>query len=90
VLVGERARRDTAGARLKETVEQIQEHGCQVKDLDTGLLDFPSLYRGEVVLLCWKLGKTGSASGTAWMRASAGASPSTSIFLKNHKGDFAQ
>jgi hypothetical protein len=28
-----------------------------VKDIDTGLLDFPSLRGGEEVLLCWRLGE---------------------------------
>jgi hypothetical protein len=30
----------------------------QVKDLDTGLLDFPFQLGDEVVLLCWKMGET--------------------------------
>jgi hypothetical protein len=29
----------------------------QVKDLDIGLLDFPCIVDGKVVLLCWKLGE---------------------------------
>ena len=28
-----------------------------MKDLDDGLLDFPSLREGEEVLLCWRLGE---------------------------------
>ena len=31
--------------------------GVQIKDLDIGLLDFPCLVEGKVVLLCWKLGE---------------------------------
>jgi hypothetical protein len=45
--------------RARETVAEIDEIGVQVKDLDTGLLDFPCLMEGETVLLCWKLGETG-------------------------------
>lgn len=42
---------------LARTVDEINGHGAQVKDLDEGLIDFPALRRGETVLLCWKLGE---------------------------------
>lgn len=42
---------------LSRLVDEIAEHGAEVKDLDTGLIDFPALRRGETVLLCWKLGE---------------------------------
>jgi len=42
---------------LSRIVDEIGEHGAQVKDLDEGLIDFPALRRGETVLLCWKLGE---------------------------------
>lgn len=37
----------------------IQDAGAQVKDLDTGLLDFPAVHpdSGETVLLCWRAGE---------------------------------
>jgi hypothetical protein len=47
---------DSAG-RLREAVEAIQALGCVVKDLETGLIDFPTVYRGRDVMLCWKLGE---------------------------------
>ena len=31
--------------------------GAIVKDLDSGLLDFPSIRDGVEVLLCWRLGE---------------------------------
>ena len=43
--------------RLARLVDEITEHGAQVKDLDTGLIDFPALRHGETVLLCWQLGE---------------------------------
>jgi hypothetical protein len=38
-------------------VERLGELGVDVKDLDRGLLDFPSERRGEAVLLCWHIGE---------------------------------
>jgi hypothetical protein len=42
----------------KDSVAEIDAIGVQVKDLDTGLLDFPCEIEGEIVLLCWKLGES--------------------------------
>jgi hypothetical protein len=44
-------------ASLTECVEQIDAAGAQIKSLEEGLLDFPTLRDGEEVLLCWKLGE---------------------------------
>jgi hypothetical protein len=43
-----------AGA-LSRAIDEINDRGVQVKDLDEGLVDFPALRGGETVLLCWKL-----------------------------------
>jgi hypothetical protein len=48
---------DAVGRRLARLVDEITSHGAQVKDLDTGLIDFPALRHGETVLLCWQLGE---------------------------------
>src|SRR5262249_30879546 len=42
---------------LAKLVDEIGEHGAEVKDLDEGLIDFPALRHGETVLLCWQLGE---------------------------------
>jgi hypothetical protein len=43
--------------RAKDALDEIDAIGVQVKDLDSGLMDFPCLLEGETVLLCWKRGE---------------------------------
>ena len=42
---------------LQEIVDELALIGVQVKDADTGLLDFPGVREGEDVLLCWRVGE---------------------------------
>jgi hypothetical protein len=42
---------------LAAIVDELNALGVHVKDLDTGLVDFPWLRDGEEVLLCWRLGE---------------------------------
>ena len=42
---------------LNDEIERIQALGGEVKDLELGLVDFPSTREGEEILLCWKLGE---------------------------------
>lgn len=44
-------------AAVAAAVDELQELGVLVKDLDLGLVDFPSLREEEVVLLCWRVGE---------------------------------
>lgn len=43
--------------RVRETIAEIDAIGVQVKDLESGLLDFPCRIDDEVVLLCWRMGE---------------------------------
>jgi len=52
-----RAERDKLGQTITDTLAEITAMGVQVKDVDTGLLDFPCVVEGKVVLLCWRLGE---------------------------------
>ena len=38
-------------------IAELDSLGVQLKDFDRGLIDFPSLRDGRVVLLCWQLGE---------------------------------
>ena len=42
---------------LDKILHKILETGAQVKDINTGLLDFPALREGHEVYLCWKHGE---------------------------------
>ena len=44
-------------SQVKDALDRIQATGCVVKDLDTGLLDFPAILKNEEVYLCWRLGE---------------------------------
>jgi hypothetical protein len=46
-------------ARLNEAMHVIQESGAEVKGFAPLLLDFPSSFQGESVLLCWLEGDLG-------------------------------
>jgi hypothetical protein len=48
---------EAAAGELEACVRELTDLGVQVKDLDTGLVDFPSFRDGEEVLLCWQLGE---------------------------------
>ena len=43
--------------RARESVAEIDAIGVQVKDLDSGLIDFPCRLDDDVVLLCWRMGE---------------------------------
>jgi hypothetical protein len=43
--------------KLRRLLLAIQEAGIVVRDIDRGLIDFPSILGGEEVYLCWELGE---------------------------------
>lgn len=42
---------------IRNAIERIHATGCVVKDIEVGLLDFPSQIDGKEVFLCWRLGE---------------------------------
>lgn len=43
--------------RMEAAVRQIDAWGVTLRDIGTGLVDFPALVNGRPVWLCWKLGE---------------------------------
>jgi len=43
--------------RLDKLIHKILDTGAIVKDINTGLLDFPCIRDGHEVYLCWRLGE---------------------------------
>jgi hypothetical protein len=82
-----RGRRDELSARLRQAIESIQEIGCLVKDLDTGLVDFPTMFQDREVYLCWKLGESGISFWHEVEAGFRGRKPIDREFLENHRGD---
>jgi hypothetical protein len=82
-----RNRKNAAVRASKVAVEQLHEKGCQLHDLETGRVDFPTLYRGQEVCLSWKLGE---AKIAFWHHLDDGEGLRQAIdseFLKNHRGE---
>jgi len=54
----QRAEMESHLERVRESIAEIDSIGVQVKDLDTGLLDFPFRLDEDIVLLCWRIGES--------------------------------
>jgi hypothetical protein len=44
-------------ARVAELLERLEEWEVVLRDITTGLVDFPSTMAGDDVWLCWRLGE---------------------------------
>jgi hypothetical protein len=42
---------------LRSAMEELGVFGCELKDPETGLIDFLSLRKGQEIYLCWRLGE---------------------------------
>jgi hypothetical protein len=79
--------REEAAVAVKQVVDKVHEFGCLVKDLDIGLIDFPTLFQGEEVYLCWKLGEAGISFWHGVNEGFRGRKPIDSGFLEQHRGE---
>lgn len=52
-----RARMESLAETLHRLHEELNEIGCQLKDWQRGLVDFPAVRAGRAVFLCWALGE---------------------------------
>jgi hypothetical protein len=49
---------DSAVKDLMANIQELEDLGVKLRDIDTGLLDFPAKRFGEVVYFCWKYGES--------------------------------
>jgi hypothetical protein len=89
-VLAARSQRDESASRLKSALEQVQGVGCVIKDLDIGLVDFPTLFKGREVYLCWKLGEEDITYWHGVEEGFAGRKPIDREFIENHEGEHAQ
>ncbi|HWR52787.1 MAG TPA: DUF2203 domain-containing protein [Bryobacteraceae bacterium] len=82
-----RNRAQSLTPRLQDIVESVQRHGCIVKDLDEGLVDFPTLYRGQEVYLCWKSGEPRIEFWHSMDEGFPGRKAVDDDFLQHHTGE---
>jgi hypothetical protein len=45
-------------SHLEDYLDELHEIGCELKDFDSGLIDFVGRHQGRDVCLCWKLDET--------------------------------
>ncbi len=68
-------------------MERIEEMGVLVKDLDIGLVDFPTLFRGEEVYLCWRMDEDDIDYWHGVQRRLSRTRPIDQHFVDNHRGE---
>lgn len=82
-----KSQRDSNAQTLKTSMERIEEMGVLVKDLDVGLVDFPTLFHGEEVYLCWRMDESDIDHWHGVNEGFAGRKPIDKNFVDNHRGD---
>jgi hypothetical protein len=56
-LAGREARIREVVRSMEARVRQLDEWGIALRDIGTGLIDFPALASGRPIWLCWRLGE---------------------------------
>lgn len=78
--------RSSSAERLRSVMEEITAIGVLVKDLELGLVDFPTLLQGEEVYLCWRMGEPDIQYWHGVHEGFAGRKTIDQHFLDNHQG----
>jgi hypothetical protein len=84
---GWKTQRENSANSLKRSMERIEEVGVLVKDLDVGLIDFPTLYRGSEVYLCYRMDEADIRFWHGTTEGFAGRKEIDTAFLDNHRGE---
>lgn len=63
------AQYETAMETLGDLVDELHQVGVELKDFEKGLVDFPAVFEGREVYLCWQHGETNIVS---WHEVDAG------------------
>ncbi len=49
---------ETVVKDLMSRVSELEDLGLRIRDIDTGLVDFPAMRFGTTVFLCWRYGES--------------------------------
>jgi hypothetical protein len=78
---------DSNAQTLKDSMDRIEDLGVLVKDLDIGLVDFPTLFGGEEVYLCWRMDEDDIDHWHGVNEGFNGRRPIDKHFVDNHRGE---
>lgn len=81
-----KAQYDSSSQSLKRAMEGLEEAGIQVKDLSVGLVDFPSLYHGEEICICWRMDEDDIRYWHGMTEGFGGRKEIDDEFIRNHRG----
>jgi hypothetical protein len=73
---------DRAVEQLGDFINELTTVGAELKEFETGLIDFVGQHEGRDVYLCWKLGEE---SITHWHELNAGFAGRKPVALLNEK-----
>ncbi len=79
-----RAQQEKSAQEAKDAVGEIEAIGVRVQNFEGGLLDFPCLVDGRMVLLCWRLGE---AAISYWHEEGDGLSGRRPVEMLFGKGE---